>query len=461
MGSWGTWRQRAFETTSWPAVGGIKVRLATDCTGMGVPELALQAYGSLYGVSTQVAWCCDTRPSCRAFAMNNLRPHYFLADMLDRQFQDGSFLTGTSDSRCVLVSQDDTALDLYIAGTMCTPFSPKGARGGFADPKAKTFFQFFKTLATMQPRSAVLENSPGILNKRNRAQLQECLATATGYVRRAFTLRSSRFQLPQHRVRVYLVFLRRDALNVPANQAFKLMQKHLDSMEDEIEPPPFHEFFQTVGETPRVLRPSKALVTHAELCTCHAASLCKLHSCCCLVCHAAGRQTLKCKWRRHTRDYEKTKVAARKDYLRMWRTVNKDTNLKKVPDYIELAAKRGVDLRELTSPRERVLLRCLSRHQNLLKPTVVVDVSQSVQRACLRTDGLVPALGTGCGRILATSCGQFLSPEQCMWLQGINPAEINVENLSAQDLYHMAGNAMSLPVAGSVIVAALSVLKWS
>jgi site-specific DNA-cytosine methylase len=92
----------------------------------------------------------------------------------------------------VLVSKDKAALDLYVAGTMCTPFSPKGARGGFADPKAKTFYQFFKTLATMQPRAAVLENSPGILDKRNRAELLAILKTARGYCRRAYTLRTSK-----------------------------------------------------------------------------------------------------------------------------------------------------------------------------------------------------------------------------------------------------------------------------
>ena len=234
MGSWGTWRQRAHAATLWPPASGVIVRMATDCTGMGVPELALQAYGELHGVGLQMVWCCDTEPACHTFAKNNFQPQCYLADMLDRQFQGSGFLTGTTDGRRVLVSQAEARLDLYMAGTMCTPFSPKGTRLGFANPKAKTFFQFFKTLLTLKPRCAVLENVPSILNKRNRAQLLEWLATTKGiYSRRAFTLRSFQYQLPQHRVRVYLVFLRRDALKVPAEQAFALMQRHLKQMQHE------------------------------------------------------------------------------------------------------------------------------------------------------------------------------------------------------------------------------------
>ena len=139
MGSWGAWRQNAQAATLWPAANNITVRMATDCTGLAIPELATRAYGQLYGLRAEVAWCCDTHPACRAFARKHMHPQHHLADMLDRQFQDGSFLTGTVDGRRVLVSQAKASLDLYMAGTMRTPFSPKGARGGFADPNAKKF----------------------------------------------------------------------------------------------------------------------------------------------------------------------------------------------------------------------------------------------------------------------------------------------------------------------------------
>ena len=175
----------------WPAASNITVRMATDCTGLAIPELATRAYGQLYGLRAEVAWCCDTHPACRAFARKHMHPQHHLADMLDRQFQDGSFLTGTVDGRPVLVSQAKASLDLYMAGKMCTPFSPKGARGGFADPNAKTFYQLFETVATMQPRAALLENSLAIFNKRNRADLLAILRTADGYARRAYTLRTA------------------------------------------------------------------------------------------------------------------------------------------------------------------------------------------------------------------------------------------------------------------------------
>ena len=468
MGAWGSWREDLRAATSWPADGGVTVRMATDCTGLAVPELALRAYGNLHGVRTEVAWCCDNHPACLEFAKKNLRPNLQLSDMLDRQFQADSFLTATQDGRRVLVSQDEVSLDLYVAGTMCTPFSPKGARGGFADPKAKTFFQFFKTLATMRPRVAVLENSTGILNKRNRAQLLAILKTTSGYARKVYTLRTSKFKLPQHRVRAYLVLLRRDAVRLPVDQAFRHIQRSLAQVQAE-STPPFPEFFETVGESLRARRfpatPMATYVTRGDhgdrKCKCAASSLCTLHRCSCSTCHRAGRPTLACKWRRHVKTYLAGKTKAKLQYLRMWRSIQKDPALKEAPDYFDLAAKRGINLCHLTSPRERTLLRSLSQHQNLHKPSVVVDISQSVHRACFRTDGLVPALGTGCGRVMATGYGTLLTSDQCLWLQGVNPAGIILDGISEQDRYRMAGNAMSLPVVGAVIVAALSTLKWT
>jgi site-specific DNA-cytosine methylase len=155
------------------------------------------------------------------------------------------------------------------------------------------------------------------------------------------------------------------------------------------------------------------------------------------------------------------KKQAKLQYLRMWRSIQKDSALKKAPDYFDLAAKRGINMSHVTSPRERALLRSLSQHQNLHKPGIVVDVSQSVHRACFRTDGLAPALGTGCGRIMATGYGAFLTSAQCLWLQGANPAGIVLDGISEQDRFRMAGNAMSLPVVGAVVTAALSTLKWA
>ena len=447
----------------WPAANNITVRMATDCTGLAIPELATRAYGQLYGLRAEVVWCCVNRPACHAFARKNMHPQHHLADMLDRQFQDGSFLTGTVDGRRVLVSQAKASLDLYMAGTMRTPFSPKGARGGFADPNAKKFHHFFKTLATMRSRAAVLENSPAILNKRNRAELLAHLRTADGYARRAYTLRTAEFGLPQHRTRVYVLLLRRGALRVPADQAFRWIEKCLQRVQND-SPPPFHEFFDEVGEPLLVRRtpatPMATYVAHGR-CKCAASSLCSLHCCSCPMCQKADRPTLKCTWRLHIKTYEARKVKAKGDYFRLWRGVKKDDTLKKAPDYFDLAAQRGINLCHMASPREHALLRSLSQHQNLHKPQVAVDASQSVRRACFRTDGLVPALGPGCSRIMATAYGRFLTPQQCLWLQGINPADLILDDISEHDLYHMAGNAMSLPVAGSLIVAALSTLKWA
>ncbi len=147
--------------------------------------------------------------------------------------------------------------------------------------------------------------------------------------------------------------------------------------------------------------------------------------------------------------------------LSLWREVKKDSKLKSVPSYIELAEARGLKIAMgLTSPRERVLLNCLSRCHNLMSPLAIVDISRSIQRAVLRTDGNVPTLGTGCVRLLVTSNGCFLSPRNCLWIQGLDPNTFDFSGISNDDVYRMAGNAMARPVLGAIVIACGAVLRF-
>lgn len=94
-------------------------------------------------------------------------------------------------------------------------------------------------------------------------------------------------------------------------------------------------------------------------------------------------------------------------------------------------------------------------------PETVLDLSQSLGRNACRTDGLVPALGTGCSRMYVPASSVFLDARQCLALQGHDISRLpatTLETFSDDDLRTLAGNAMCVPVVGAVLASALSLL---
>ena len=65
---------------------------------------------------------------------------------------------------------------------MCTPFTPNGQRKEWADEHAKTFFSAIKTIASLRPRVAILENVIAISNNSNSKIVKRALGNLRGYV---------------------------------------------------------------------------------------------------------------------------------------------------------------------------------------------------------------------------------------------------------------------------------------
>ena len=94
-----------------------------------------------------------------------------------------------------------------------------------------------------------------------------------------------------------------------------------------------------------------------------------------------------------------------------------------------------------------------------MKEEVLVDTSQSARRARIRADGVAMTLTHHCGSIFAPYYGEFLSPQQCLALQGVDPQMLPTEGLSRASLYSMAGMGMSCPVVGSLMYAVTGQLR--
>ena len=144
----------------------------------------------------------------------------------------------------------------------------------------------------------------------------------------------------------------------------------------------------------------------------------------------------------------------------MWRMVKKDKSLKRVPNFWELVESRKllVPTSISKSPRCRAMLKTLSEHRNLIKKDVLLNASQTVNRTMIRADGLVPTLTTSCGWLYAPYHGAFLIPAQRMALQGVDMPQTITSGFTDNQLYSMAGMAMSCPAIGCLVWAVISQL---
>ena len=102
-------------------------------------------------------------------------------------------------------------------------------------------------------------------------------------------------------------------------------------------------------------------------CTCQNNKSCKVHICSCKICKEEGADKKKCTWRQAHKLYIKRKSKAMVKFRKLWRQVKTDPTLKRVPDYFEMARKRGVSTRMVQKPRERCVLKTISNHCNLLR----------------------------------------------------------------------------------------------
>jgi len=109
-----------------------------------------------------------------------------------------------------------------------------------------------------------------------------------------------------------------------------------------------------------------------------------------------------------------------KKHLKHWRLVKKNPKLSSSPSFWAICAGRKLLLPRMVtkSPRIRNMLDAHAACGNLFTKNCVLDVSQTVDRVALRTNGDMLTLTRTCGSIFAPLFGTTLSPAQCFALQG-------------------------------------------
>lgn len=96
--------------------------------------------------------------------------------------------------------------DVLLAGFPCQPFSSAGNRQGFLDERGNLFFNVLAILKEKRPGGFLLENVEGLVNHDDGKTLKIMLneLAEAGYKVTWKTLDSSKYGVPQKRIRVYI-----------------------------------------------------------------------------------------------------------------------------------------------------------------------------------------------------------------------------------------------------------------
>ncbi len=109
--------------------------------------------------------------------------------------------------------------EILLAGFPCQSFSYAGKKAGFGDTRGTLFFEIMRLIDTYKPQAFIFENVRGLVSHDG----GKTLATIKyeihqrGYSFKSFLLNTSNFNLPQNRVRIYILGI----LN--ANPQFQLI----------------------------------------------------------------------------------------------------------------------------------------------------------------------------------------------------------------------------------------------
>lgn len=172
------------------------IRLATVCTGIGAPEKAL----SLLGIPFELVFFSEIE--------NAAIRSYCAIHGIDRARNLGDL----SAIDYVKIPAD---LDLIVGGTPCQDFSVAGlGKGGEegSGTRSSLLWNYFNLIAHAKPKVVVWENVAAVLNNNHIRTFRKFYYVLSGFGYRvnAGILNAKYFNLPQNRVRVFVVAIRKD-----------------------------------------------------------------------------------------------------------------------------------------------------------------------------------------------------------------------------------------------------------
>lgn len=172
------------------------IKLATVCTGIGAPEKAL----TLLGIPYELAFFSEIdRAAIRSYcAIHKESPAKNLGDLSKIDYDK--------------LPND---LDLIVGGTPCQDFSVSGlGKGGEegSGTRSSLMWYYVRLIAQIRPKIVIWENVAAVINDKHIRTYRKFYHTLTslGYKVHSGILNSKFFNLPQNRVRIFVVAIRKD-----------------------------------------------------------------------------------------------------------------------------------------------------------------------------------------------------------------------------------------------------------
>lgn len=207
------------------------MKIATVCSGIGSPEVALKNLG----IDHTITFACEIDKYARQTYLENHDCETMSQDMTAESWESEKYYA-----------------DLMIGGIPCQSFSLAGKRLGELDPRGLLFFDFLRYVKNQQPKYFIIENVKGLLSDAGGETFQNWIHLLGQSVNgNAFffphedslmynihwqVLNTKDYGLPQNRERVFLVGIRNDLPNTfvfPKGVPLKLRLK--DILEESVD----------------------------------------------------------------------------------------------------------------------------------------------------------------------------------------------------------------------------------
>lgn len=187
--------------------------------GTGGIRLGLEQACNDYGIKTECVLSCEIdKKASQSYELN----------FGENPFGDVTELKDVPD------------FDFLLAGFPCQAFSYAGKQRGFGDTRGTLFFDIERILKLKKPKYFLLENVRGLTthDKGRTFQTIKDSLNELGYSVDYLLLNSSNFDVPQNRVRIYIVGILNEDIHISLNSnlgaadthKFKEIQSNQDSL---------------------------------------------------------------------------------------------------------------------------------------------------------------------------------------------------------------------------------------
>ena len=222
--------------------GASSVRVGTDCSGIGIPIIALENMGICF----RHIFDCDHDKDVQLTIRANHSPEILYDDIHGRDVSEVPYT------------------DLYVAGFPCQPFSTMGKQEGFEDTQGRgtIFFDILEYIRDKVPKVFILENVKGLVKINNGKDLKKMLKLLRqvkfqgkqAYVIKHRVMDTKEHGIPHSRPRWYCVAIRKDckeadSFTFPGIIKCPVIEKLLDDDETSSE---FRSTANTVTNTMKV-----------------------------------------------------------------------------------------------------------------------------------------------------------------------------------------------------------------